>query len=63
MASNKSKNSSSLLEFIEETKMGKYTNGEFSIQELIECTITREEIAYLSNNELEANVTVLYGIN
>ncbi len=63
MASNKSKNSSSLLEFIEETKRGKYTNEEFSIQELIECTITREEIAYLSNNELEANVTVLYGIN
>lgn len=63
MASNKSKNSSSLLEFIEETKRGKYTNEELSIQELIECTITREEIAYLNNNELEANVTVLYGIN
>ena len=63
MSKKDSLDSSSLLDFIEDTKNGKYSKADFSIQELVKCTITRDEISYISNDDIQTNVTILYGIN
>lgn len=54
---------SEVLGFIENTKEGKFTEGGVSITELLKCTISREEVAYIQNEGFQPNEIILYGLN
>lgn len=53
---------SEVLSFIENTKEGKFTKG-VSITELLKCTISREEVAYIQNESFQPNEIILYGLS
>ena len=54
---------SEVLDFIENTREGKFTEGGVSITELLKCTISREEVSYIQNEDLQQNGIILYGLN
>lgn len=54
---------SEVLSFIENTKEGKFTEEGVSITELLKCTISREEVAYIQNESFQPNEFILYGLN
>lgn len=61
--SKQSKGFSEVLDFIEDTKEGKFTEGGVSIKELLKCTISREEIECIQNGSLQHSEIILYGLN
>ncbi len=52
-----------VLDFIEDTKEGKFTEEGFTIKELLKCTISREEVEYIQNENFQMCETILYGLN
>ena len=52
---------SEVLDFIENTKDGKFTEGGVSITELLKGTISREEVAYVQNESFHE--IILYGLS
>ena len=54
---------SEVLDFIENTKDGKFTKGRVSITELLKCTISREEVSFIQNESLQPNEIILYGLS
>ncbi len=54
---------SEVLDFIENTKEGKFTEDGVSFTELLKCTISREEIAYIENENFQHGEIILYGLN
>ena len=54
---------SEVLNFIENTKDGKFNVEGVSITELLKCTISREEITYIQNESFQPNEFILYGLN
>lgn len=54
---------SEVVDFIENTKDGKFTERGFSITELLKCNISREEIAYIQNENFQHNEIILYGLS
>ena len=57
------KDFSEVLDFIENTKDGKFTEGRISITELLKCTISREEVSFIQNESLQPNELILYGLS
>lgn len=49
--------------FISDTRDGKYTNDNVSFQEIIQCTISREDVSFLENDNIQNEETFLYGIH
>ena len=49
--------------FISDTRDGKYTNHNVSFQEIIQCTISREDVSFLENDNIQNEETFLYGIH
>lgn len=54
---------SEVVDFIENTKDGKFTERGFYITELLKCTISREEIAYILNENFQHNEIILYDLS
>lgn len=54
---------SEVLDFIENTKDGKFSEGGVSVTELLKCTISREEVAYIQNESIQPNEIILYGLS
>ena len=54
---------SEVLDFIENTKDGKFSEGGVSITELLKCTISREEVTYIQNENFQHNEIILYGLS
>ncbi len=51
-----------LMSFIEETREGKFSEDNISFRELLQCTITREDVAYFENDNSQNVGAVLYGL-
>lgn len=60
---NQPKDFSEVLDFIEDTKDGKFTEQEFSISELLKCSISREEVEYIRNDNIQTSEIFLYGLH
>lgn len=60
---NQPKDLSDVLNFIEETKDGKFTEEGVSITELLKCSISREEVESIQNENLQTNEIILYGLS
>ncbi len=54
---------SEVLDFIENTKDGKFSERGVSITELLKCTISREEVTYIQNENFQHNEIILYGLS
>ena len=52
-----------ILDFIEDTKEGKFTEKDFSITGLLKCSISHEEVEYIQNVNVPTCEIVLYGLN
>lgn len=51
-----------LMSFIEDTREGKFSEENVSFRELLQCTITRQDVAYFENDNCQNVGTVLYGL-
>ncbi len=60
---NQPKDLSEVLNFIEDTKDGKFTEEGVSITELLKCSISREEVEFIQNENLQTNEIILYGLS
>lgn len=60
---NQPKDFSEVLDFIEDTKDGKFTEKRFSISELLNCSISREEVEFIQNDNIQASEIFLYGLH
>lgn len=60
---NQPKDLSEVLNFIEDTKDGKFTEEGVSITELLKCSISREEVESIQNENLQTNEIILYGLS
>ena len=54
---------SEVLDFIEDTKKGIYTEEGVSITELLKYSISREEFDYVQNENTQTCEIILYGLN
>ena len=54
---------SEVLDFIEDTKDGRFTERGTSITELLKCTISREEVSFIQNESFQPSEIILYGLN
>ena len=54
---------SEVLDFIEKTKEGKFTELGVSFTKLLKCTISREEVSFVQNENLQHNEIILYGLS
>jgi hypothetical protein len=59
---NHSQDIQKLQAFVEETKDGKYSGNNVSFKEILQCTITREDVSYVEDDKVQNVGTVLYGI-
>lgn len=60
---NQPKGFSEVLNFIKETKDGKFTGEDFSITEHLKFSISHEEIDYIQNENIQTCEIILYGLN
>ncbi len=60
---NQPKGYSEVLNFIEETKDGKFTGEGFSIAELLKFSISHEEIDFIQNENIQTCEIILYGLS
>lgn len=49
--------------FVEETRAGKFSDRDISFREIVQCTISREDIVFLENENVHDAGAVLYGIH
>ena len=54
---------SDVLDFIEETRDGKFTDKEFSISELLKSSISREEAKSIQNDNIQTSEIILSGLH
>jgi len=51
------------MDFISDTREGKFSNDNVSFQEILQCTISREDVVFLENDNIQNEETFLYGIH
>jgi hypothetical protein len=49
--------------FVENTREGKFSDKDVSFREILQCTISREDVIFLENDITQDVGTVLYGIH
>ncbi|MDO4993938.1 MAG: hypothetical protein Q4E32_02915 [Bacteroidales bacterium] len=54
---------SEVLDFIEKTREGKFTERDVSITELLKFSISREEVSVAPNEISQPNEIILYGLS
>mgnify|MGYP006908903217 CR=1 FL=1 len=59
---NRSQDLQKLQSFIEDTREGKYSGDNVSFKEILQCTITREDVLYIEDEKVQNVGAVLYGI-
>lgn len=56
-------NQEEIVAFIENTRAGKFSDTDISFHEILQCTISREDVIFLENNNIQDVGTILYGIH
>lgn len=56
-------NHEEIVAFIEDTKAGRFSDKEISFREILQCTISRENVTFFENNNIQDVGTILYGIH
>lgn len=56
-------NHEEIVEFVENTRAGRFSGTDISFRELLQCTISREDVILLENNNIQDVGTILYGIH
>ena len=56
-------NHEEIVEFVENTRAGRFSGMDISFREILQCTISREDVIFLENNNLQDVGTILYGIH
>ena len=55
-------NHEEIVAFVEDTRAGKFSDTDISFREILQCTISREDVIFLENNNIQDVGTILYGI-
>ncbi|MBQ9163753.1 MAG: hypothetical protein IJ163_03145 [Bacteroidaceae bacterium] len=54
---------SEVIDFIENTKEGKFTEESVTIEELLKCSISHEDVDYIQNENIQTSEIFLYGLH
>lgn len=52
-----------LIAFVENTRAGKLSDKDISYREVLQCFISRDDVDFLENDNVQEVGTVLYGIH
>lgn len=56
-------NNDEIVAFIEDTRAGRFSDKDISIREILRCTISREDVIFFENNNIQDVGTILYGVH